>query len=349
MSGKSIRRAGKVSGIMLLFFMITLLLSGGPEIVKAAGTITVTDSDGFEVEIEQPVEKIVCTSSAVNEILVALGAGDKIIARDEWSQVSAPLKDQEELPVVASSSFRLQIEAIAELEPDIVIADTMLQEDAREKLEDFAIPAIGERTSKADNLFSVIRRLAKIVDKKERGEELIDFISEYRDLIKERVSEINEEEKPRIYWEWREKYKSGNSSSTVQSRIDLVGGINIAADAEGKYPDLSSEFVIQENPEVIIRLESRGTSVKAMQKLWQEINTRTGLDQTAAVENERVYILTQAINTGLPSIVGDLYFAKIAHPKLFADIDPQEVYSELVNEFFGVTVEEPLYFPEVER
>ena len=139
---------------------------------------------------------------------------DKIIARDEWSDIPAVLsvlsvlKDR---PIVASSSYRPQIEMIAEMQPDIVIADTMLQNDARKKLRIFGIPAIAESTSDADNLFNVIRNLALILDKQERGEEIIQYIEDYRNLIFDRVEHLDNQQKTKIFWEWRSKYKSGSS------------------------------------------------------------------------------------------------------------------------------------------
>lgn len=333
-----------LTAVLLFVVLGTGLLQAGEREV-----LTVTDSDGYEVEIVKPVEEIVVTSSAINEILVALGVEDKIVGRDEWSDVSSVLEGQkEEVPVVAESSFRLQIEAIAGQDPDIVIADTMLQNEARDKLAEFDIPALGERTSRADNLFSVIRRLAKIVDREERGEEIISYLNDYRSLIEKRTTELTEEEKPLIFWEWREAYKSGNASSTVQPRIELAAGINLAEKADGTYPNLSAEYVIEQNPEVIIRQESRGTSREALREKRKEIMDRTGLEETAAVREERVYLLTQAINTGLGSVVADLYFARIAHPELFADIKPEEIYAELTEEFFEQKVEETILYPGVE-
>ena len=323
-----------------------ILIIGSTAVMAEADRITVTDSDGYEVEIELPVETIVVTSSGINEILVALGAEDKIIGRDEWSEVSPVLEGQKDIPTVASSSFRLQIEAIAELEPDIVIADTMLQDEARKKLEIFDIPAIGERTSDAENIYDVIRRLALIVGEEERGEEVISYINDYRTLIKERVADVEEADRPEIFWEWRGEYQSGSSSSIVQPRIDLINGINIAADAEGDYPELSREYVIEKNPEIFIRVESRGTSREALQKSREKIKNRTGLDQVDAVQNERVYIITQAINTGLATIVGDFYFARAAHPEIFADIDPHEVNRELYQEFFEMEADETVGYPD---
>lgn len=331
---------------LLLIILSLILVLLGTTFILAGNTITMTDSEGYQVNIDLPVKRIVCLSSALNELLVALEASDKIIGRDEWSDIPASLSKLKGVPVVASSSYRPQMEGIIELNPDIVIADTMLQDDARKKFNSFGIPVIEERTSEASNLFDVIRKLSKIVDNEREGKEIIEFIAKYRSLIKERVAELEEGEKTRVYWEWRSKYKTGSSKSTIQPRIELIGGINICADTAGRYPEVSSEYVIQEDPELIIRMESRGISVEKMKESWKEVMTRTGLENTSAVKNSRVYVITWAVNTGLPSIVGDLYYAKFAHPHLFTDIEPQQVYVELMDKFFGITDDEQFVFPE---
>lgn len=332
---------------ILLFIFSLLIVLLGSIYVFADNTIILTDSDGYRVKIKLPVKRIVCLSSPLNEILVVLKAGNKIVGRDDWSDTSAVLSILKDVPVVASSSYRPQIESIIELNPDIVIADTMLQDDVRKKFNYFGIPVIAERTSEASSLFNVIRKLAKIVNNKEKAAELIAFISRYRVLIKERVAGLKEDEKTRIYWEWRGKYKTGSSKSTIQPRIELAGGINVCANTAGRYPEVSSEYVIQENPELIIKMESPGVSNEKMKESWKEIVNRTGLKNTSAVNNNRVYVMSWFINRGLPSVVGDLYYAKLAHPELFADIEPQAVYADLMNKFFGISIDnnKQLVFP----
>ena len=320
--------------------MIIILGTGS---MLAEETFVFTDSQGLKVEIETPVERIVCISSALNEILVALDAGELVIGRDEWSDVPSALDPLQEVPVVAPNSFRPQIEAIVEMQPDIVIGDNMLQDDARKKFESFGISTMAGRTSDPEDLFDVIENLGRIVDREDRAEEIIQFIAHCRDIINERVAQVEEDEKPALYWERRGKYKT--ASSIIHPRIIMAGAKNIAADTEGRYPDISSEYVIQADPEVIIRIESRGTSIDSMKDRYQEVVNRSGLKDTQAVKNNRVYILSWAVNSGLPSVVGDLYYAKFSHPDLFDDLEPMDVYRELMGRFFGIEPDVQLIYP----
>jgi iron complex transport system substrate-binding protein len=82
-----------------------------------------------------------------------------------------------------------------------------------------------------------------------------------------------------------------------------------------------------------------------MEEMRDEILSRPGLSDVAAVKDCRVYIIASGIVGGAPSIISDLYFAKWFHPNLFEDIDPEEVHEELVQEFFGLELEGVYVYP----
>ena len=319
---------------LLLSLMIVLILLLVPTI--SAKEVTIEDADGFKTTINTPVETIVCLSNSTNQIITALNSFDKVIAWDKSSQEDMFPQPERDLKVVAGNSRSPQIEAIAELNPDIVIADTMLQDDHRKKIKSFGIPIIVERTSDPERLLTTISNIGKIVGKNKRADDLISFIQQYRNLIEKRINKLAESEKKKVYWEWYEPFKTGAKGSNVNPKIEQAGGINIAVDAQGRYPTVSSEYVWESNPEIIIKQATRGATKSEMKKAYHKIINRDSLKSTKAVKNNNVHVITWDIFSGLPSIVGDLYFAKWIHPELFKDINPEKVYSELLNRFLGV-------------
>lgn len=324
----------KINKKIVLSIMVALILVLVPTI--SAEQIILEDADGFETKVEAPVETIVCLSTSANQIIKALNSFDKVIAWDENSQEDMFPRPDKKLKVVAGNSHSPQIEAIAELDPDIVIADTMLQKDHREKIKSFGIPIIAERTSDPERILTTISNIGKIVGKRERAEDLISFITNYRDLIEKRVATLEESEKKKVYWEWYEPFKTGAKGSMVNPKIVQAGGKNIAVDAKGRYPTVSSEYVWESNPEVIVKQASRRATQSEMKKAYNKIINRESLESSSAVKNKNVHVITWDVFSGLPSVVGDLYFAKWIQPELFEDIDPENVYSELLSKFFGV-------------
>ena len=320
-------------GIIISMMLIMVL---GSFSLAAAAEITVEDYEGHKVTLETPVRKIVCTTTSANQIIMALDSFDKVIAWDKNSQEDIFPLPEKSRKVVADSSHSPQIEAIAELDPDLVIADTMLQEAHRKKIESFDIPVIVERMSDPDRLLTTIKNIGKIVEKEKRASELVSFITKYRKIIKERTADLSKKDKRKVYWEWFKPFKTGSSGASVHPKIVQAGGTNICAEAKGRYPTVSSKYVWESNPEVIVKQAIRGASPLQMKKAYNKLIKRTSLSSTAAVKNKEVHVITWDITSGLPSVVGDLYFAKWIQPDLFEDINPEKVYGKLLQKFFGV-------------
>lgn len=334
---KRCSRNGLLVLAVLLVFATIFSVNG-----FAAEEVTIVDYDGFTSTIQLPVKRVVCLSASLNQILYALDAGDKLVGRDSKSSFPVEVLN---LPVVARSSASPQIEAIIELKPDLIIADTMLKDDHRKKFDQFKIPVVVERPSDPERIFQTIRNFALLVEKEERGEELIAFINEYELLILDRLHKITEDDRTTVYWEWNKPFKTGSATSSVHPRIRLAGGKNICADLEGRYPQVSREYVWERNPEVIILMANRGSSVEEMKTVLEKTVDRVGIKDTSAVKNNRVYVITWDVHNGLPSIVGSLYYAKWCHPDLFVDLDPDDVYGQLLSEFFNINEHTPCVYP----
>jgi len=117
-----------------------------------------------------------------------------------------------------------------------------------------------------------------------------------------------------------------------------AGGINIVADEPVKYPTMDPEWLVEKDPDIIIRYDystEKGNLTDNMEKTRDEILSRPELGDVKAIVDGRVYILGNPVASGIRSVVGDLYLAKWFHPDLFKDIDPEAVHRELLQKFFG--------------
>jgi len=67
--------------------------------------------------------------------------------------------------------------------------------------------------------------------------------------------------------------------------IDKAGLINIFDDLNGEYVDVSTEYIISEDPDIIFITEHSAA--------WysQDISNRTGYDEITAIKNDTVYLL----------------------------------------------------------
>lgn len=136
-----------------------------PIIVQQTSSyIVIKDSYGANVNITLPVKRIVCITSGITEILYAIDAGDKVVGRDSFSVVpNAALQ----LPIVAQSSASPNTELIVQLNPDLIIADTMLSNSTKATFENnLKVPVLIQSASQSNMVVPLINALGIITDKK---------------------------------------------------------------------------------------------------------------------------------------------------------------------------------------
>jgi len=306
------------------------------------GTITVMDFQGVNVTLEAPAKTVISLTSGMTELIYALGCEDKIIGRDSYSDFPPAVLDK---PVVAPHDYNPPLEQILELKPDLLVASTNLVYDnneTRKTLEKAGIAVYIDELHRPERIRTVIENIAALLGAKDKAKDIVNFIDYYDNLVRNRVKDLAESEKPKVYWElWSEWYTV--SEITRQTLATYVGGINIAADQPVPYPIVSPEFVVEKNPDIIIRMKM--ASDPDFSILWEQIMNRTELKETNAVKNEKVYIYDPIIMQGIRYPVGLVYFAKWIHPELFEDLDPEAVHKQIFSQFFGLEFEGVYTYP----
>jgi iron complex transport system substrate-binding protein len=174
-----------------------------------------------------------------------------------------------------------------------------------------------------------------ILNKTAEADEVAAYINKYRDLVKERVSKLTDAEKPQVFYEWNKPYYSASSKAVFHGTLIEAGAFNIAADETVSYPQLSAEWVMQKNPDIIVRMASGSNDAAALKKLLEDILARPELKSVKAVKANQVYILGYGVTQGLRYSIGLLYCAKYFHPDLFKDIDPLAIHQDLITKYFG--------------
>ncbi|MDD5659637.1 MAG: ABC transporter substrate-binding protein [Actinomycetota bacterium] len=301
---------------------------------EISDTITILDGKSRVVELKLPIDNIVSLSSGITSLICAFGDGDKIIGRDSYSTFPSDVSSVEE---VAKSSAAPNIELILEKKPDVVFADSQIHDEEISKLADCGIPVVTDVTSDPERMFFLIRNMGLILDKKEKAEEIISFMEGYIDTVHERIGNLDfkEEALPKIYFESHSEYKSASSQTSYHKTIVEAGGINIAASELSKLPLLSPEWIIEKNPDVIIRRVSGDENYDEMKALRDEIMSRPGFQDIAAVQNGKVYIIKSDVFMTLRYPIGLLYYALYFHPDIFGDMNPVKAHQTLINKFLG--------------
>ncbi|MEM2025614.1 MAG: hypothetical protein QXW94_04920, partial [Desulfurococcaceae archaeon] len=76
----------------------------------------------------------------------------------------------------------------------------------------------------------------------------------------------------------------------------------------------------------------------SLNSTWSNIMSRQLLSGTSAVANGRVYIIAGDFrNNAMGSVLGAVYLAKILHPELFGDLNPEAVHQEYITKWMGLS------------
>jgi len=319
--------------------------------VEAGSTkypLTIVDSDGRAMVIEKPAKRIAAQTYAV-WALASLNATDLVVGTSMASFRGDPIFSQKlSKDVVDIGSFygpgaKINVEVIASLEPDVVIAPTRFYYPESE-LEAKLPPSIKViRLSFLDvkELAREIRVLGAVINKTEEAERLAEKIEALINLVSERVASTPN--RPRVYLEWYSPYSTPANGTIFHELIELAGGINVFSDLKARgqgFVQVSPESVIQRAPDVIIRCAPGwmmpaynpciAKNESALKALYDEMKRRSGWESIPAVANNRVYVISSIYDGGYGKAVQLVLMAKLLHPELFEDVDLNELFNDLV-------------------
>jgi iron complex transport system substrate-binding protein len=320
--------------------------------------ITILDSAERSVTVKMPVERFIPLFHRTPEVMLALGAKDKIVAIDSLFHNAMPEFGLEELPEVSRHGRNVDYEKILALETDLVVLPVVSSEQAdeiAEKLPTVAVIVIDcmdRRTVVPD-----LKTMGVVLGKQNEADALIDWVQKYEEMVEERTKDLTPEEMPKFLLVCFMSKESGIRAATLHNNLGLVaekcGGRNIAAELSGSFPVVDSEWVMTQNPDVlfIAPMGSGYTGVGKTDADLEEFLTQTiadfpELENVNAVKNNKVCVIDFNLHCGPRWILANCYFAKWLHPGLFEDIDPEEMHKkEYLDEFHGLELEGTWAYP----
>ena len=285
-------------------------------------------------------ERIVVLNTDALKVLVALGVADRIVGMVDKKANLSPslLKD---VPEVGRFD-KPNIEVIVNLNPDVVIAyDSWPSRDLLEdKLSPIGIKVLRIACYKINSLTQDIKILGRLVGREERAKEFIVFFQRYIGLILERTKGIAQ--KVKVYQEYSDYCTvSGGSGGDEILRIAGVG--NIAAGFKIPFPEVSAEWVLAKNPDVIIKAPYSGIEVN--EDIFRKLINRPGWSELKAVKENRVHLISYEVWAGPKAIIGALYLAKWSYPDIFSDINPEAIHKELLKNFYNEELKRVYVWP----
>lgn len=243
-----------------------------PAISEGTFPVTVKAANG-DVRIEARPERIVSMSATSTEMLFGVDAGSQVVAVDDNSNYPP------EAPMTDISAYEPNVEAVAGFDPDLVVVSDDIN-DIVQSLEALDIPVMVHPAAETlDDSYVQIEQLGAATGHVAEAAELVASMrSDIEDLT---ASIPDSQEAPTYYHELDQTYFSVTSKTFIGEIYSLVGLQNIADTAEegNPYPQLSAEFIIGADPDLIFLADTKCCGVTA-----EKVAARPGWDQISAVK-----------------------------------------------------------------
>ncbi|MEN3036559.1 MAG: ABC transporter substrate-binding protein [Candidatus Methanosuratincola petrocarbonis] len=300
-------------------------------------TLTIIDTANRTVTLKMPIDRIVALTDDSAEALRVLHSIDKVVGVSiETLENSAYLPEFSQLPNVGKWS-EPDIEKILLMEPDLVISyKSATSKYLEPMLNDTGISIVALDLYRANDLPAEMKMLGYIVNKTTEADSYLGWFNRVTDVVSEKISEIPENKRTRVYLEGASDLKTYTKGRGADLVCTMAGGVNIASELTGLYPEVESEWVIAQNPEVIVRLTQPSEipcgyatdDPSGFETKRRELLTRTGWSNITAVKEGRVYLLLYEFGASPGVPVAIAYLAKWFYPELFEDLNPQAVHQE---------------------
>lgn len=262
--------------------------------------LTIKDDLGNTVVIKKEPMRIISMLPSNTETLCALGACDRLIGRDDYSNFPKSVEKVQAF----GGLYNPNVEGMIAAKPDLVIASKYGK--LSERLQQAGIPVIAVNPETYQDIFRKTTLLGKVLNKESQAKALnIKVQAEVKkyEILAKTVKN------PRVYFEIDPAPYSIGPNSFMGVILSKAGAQNIIPAELGDFPKISPELVIEKNPQVML-----GLSLADAQK-------RPGWSSIDAVKNKKVIEIPWELNEMLgrpgPRIGEALKgLVKLLHPEL---------------------------------
>lgn len=248
-----------------------------PDTATADGFPVTVSAYGVDLTIPSRPERIVSLSPSSTEGLFAIGAGARVVAVDEYSDFPA------EAPTTTLSGFTPNLEAIIAYDPDLVIVSY----DPGDLVAGLETAGITVLTLPAavtfDDVYTQLELLGVLTGNVAGAVELV---ASLQTRVAAVVDGLVALERPLTYFhELDDTLYTVTSATFVGAVYALLGLDNIAdaADADGAsfgYPQLSAEFLLAADPDLVFLADTRCCATDAT-----TFGSRPGFSELRAVRS----------------------------------------------------------------
>jgi iron complex transport system substrate-binding protein len=232
--------------------IIVLLLAWTMLVIPAAvgvAEVRVTDDLGQVIVLEGPAKTIISLYGAYSEILFAIGAGERLIARTRADRFPLEILGK---PSVGTH-LRPNMELVLGLQPDLIIHAVGRKHghEVIRQIQDKGLRVAVFQPRNFQELFSVIERLGILTGEEKRAEALVDQQKSRLQRLAMKLSN-SQVRRPKVFYEVRYPNLLGAGKGSIVNDVILkAGGLNCLPN-EKKLVRINIEALIEYEPDVYV-------------------------------------------------------------------------------------------------
>ena len=258
--------------LMTACVLAMLVMSG------AARGSAYRDDLGRVVNVVQSPKRLVTVLPSLTEIVCALDECSRLVGTDSYSNWPASVRA---LPKVGGLDDA-SIEAIAALHPDLVLLSGA--ERTVERLEALGIRTFVIETQTFADVARNVERIAALLGVPAKGVALRQKIADDVQRTVAIEAPARGVPGPRVYFEIDSTPYAAGPDSFIGELLTRLGAANIVTRDLGPFPRLNPEYIVRQNPDVMMVLPSE----------IARIADRPGWNTIRAVREHRVCVFSVA-------------------------------------------------------
>lgn len=266
---------------------LLICLAPGMTPSRARGEpVSVIDALGRRVHLPGPPRRIVSIFASNTELLHALGAAHRIVGIEDFTRYPPDIREGR---VIVGGRLGFSAEAIARLEPDLVVmtparqaANTLLR-----PMEIVGVPVLVLLHKDLAQIFANLHLLGRVLGDPGHARSVVGALEHRLGRVTARLDGAR---RPRVYLETgqndRGNFTTLRRGTYTHDALRLAGGDNVF-DKLDSITQVSGEAVIAADPEVIL-VARRDGDVDGVRR-------RTGWQRISAVRHGRVFAVPREL------------------------------------------------------
>ena len=277
----------------------------------------IKDRAGNEIKIPERIDKIICLSPSITEILIDIGEAYKIISVDSYSKEILEKNNIDYSEMQIFDMMNPNAEKIISINPDIIFVNTFSVFSGKSSID--IIKSLGLTVAvipNSDTLAGIeddIYFLGEVLKLEDKAEEIVFEMKENIEKIKSIGDKI--EDKKSIYFEigaMPNLYSFG-TNVYLDDMINIIGAKNIFED-RNSWIAVSEESVLSANPDIIF------TSVDYIDNPVSEILNRHAWQNIKAIQKKQVYFIPSSSLPNHNIIKSLVLMAKSIYPNEYKEL-----------------------------